>query len=759
MRHQRCVLAAILVYGAIVGTSFSADTKAVFTESFEKAPNAFITLVDGVRGKAGRFDGKAYTHLRVNRKTGRFKIELHFHADDVETSGVNVPDWRPLSNPEGGWNDGDFQLILREGKGSAHIHNGGLERVKLYTPPLKNKTWYKLGLVMDAAAHTATLYLDDRQVDTAKLNESIHFFTIRSPAFASGNKVRYRGLLDEIRLELDPFEEIVTNDPRNINRGIALPHHELYADQPLIVVTPKGSWVCCLTVAPGGEGSRGQHVVAIRSTDGGKTWGDVVDIESAKDGGGYVTPLATPYGRIYAFYNPPHDPNKPQMPGVRNYFCYKYSDDEGLTWSKRYWLPIRDSAWDLQREAIQAKKGVWCWCIAKPVIDGSDVFFPFAITDGVDGNGAGWIAHSDNILTEKDADKIHWEILPEGDKGIRNPAFGSTQEEHCLLPMNQKDAFVCIYRTRQGFPAVSYSTDRCKTWSLPEKMAYANGRTIMHPRACPMIWKCKNGKYLFWGHNNSHPSFANRNPVWVCGGIERDGKIHWSQPEILLYADDPALRMSYPDLVEFKGEYWISETEKELPRIHKIDNQFLEGIWQRLENDLAGKPTPTTQRGLVLETSARTAAFPKSAAKIPETQGFTLDFTVDVPTDLKPGTLLIDNRDQNGNGIAVIVGKQGTFLFEMAGMNAGKRQAVAWDSDENVLSPGKHRVTVIVDQAPRIVSFVVDGQINDGHARRERGWTHYWLAPDDISGTGTLRMAPSVRHTRIYNRYLHLYEL
>jgi hypothetical protein len=728
-----------------------------FGESFEKQPNIFVTLVDGVKGNAGQFDGRAYANIRVNKKTEYLTVEMYFNSENVETSGVEVSDWRPLTN-SGNWTTGDFQLILREGKASVHIHNGNTERIKLYSDKLKNNTWYQLKLIMDAKEHSATLFLNNKKVDSAKLNPLISYFSVGTAAIANGNHKTFKGLIDEITFTLKPFQDIVTNDPRNITQGIEITHHELYADQPLIVVTPKGTWVCCLTVAPGGEGSRGQHVVAVRSTDGGKTWGEVINIETGHDGGGYVMPLVTPSGRIYGFYNPPHGGEKqPKTNEIQGYFCYKYSDDDGQTWSKRYWIPIRRSAWDLQQEAIDTKKGIWCWGIAKPIIESNDVFFPFAITDGVDGKGAGWIAHSNNILTENNPNKIHWEILPEGRKGIYNPAFEPTQEEHCLLSMNQKDAFVCVYRTRLGFPSISYSKDRCLSWSLPEKMTYANGRIIRHPRACPMIWKCENGKYLFWGHNNSHKSFENRNPVWVSGGIERNGKIYWSQPEILLYADDPKLRMSYPDLIEDNGEYWISETEKELPRIHKIDKTLLNAIWNRVENDLDGKKNPVSKLGLILETSQQNVSFPKTGTEFHD--GLTIDMKID-SKGLSAGEILLDNRNENKNGFAVTVGENGTFRFEMNGDDVrGNRQEISWTSDISQLNGSIQRISVIVDNNPRIISFFVDGQINDGNGKRDIGWGRFWLAPKNLSENNTLKIHSSIKQLRIYNRPLHGYEL
>jgi hypothetical protein len=276
-----------------------------------------------------------------------------------------------------------------------------------------------------------------------------------------------------------------------------------------------------------------------------------------------------------------------------------------------------------------------------------------------------------------------------------------------------------------------------------------------------MIWKCENGKYLFWGHNNSHKSFENRNPVWISGGIERNGKIYWSQPEILLYADDPNLRMSYPDLVEDKGEYWISETEKELPRIHKIDNRFLDEIWKRVENDLDHKKTPISKQGLVLETSDRKAVFPKTVSTLAKTGGLTLDFELDSKLDSKGlGTVLLDNRSSSGNGIAVIVESDQSLRFEMNGADSrGNQQKISWTSDISQLKNKAQRISLVVDNNARIISFFVDDQINDGNGLREIGWGRFGLAPNDISGMGEIKIHPSVKKLRIYNRSLHAFEL
>lgn len=57
--------------------------------------------------------------------------------------------------------------------------------------------------------------------------------------------------------------------------------------------------------------------------------------------------------------------------------------------------------------------------------------------------------------------------------------------------------------------------------------------------------------------------------------------IRWGEPELLLYSDDPMIRISYPDLVEENGRYFVTETEKNKARLHEIPAEFLAKMWRR----------------------------------------------------------------------------------------------------------------------------------------------------------------------------------
>ena len=72
----------------------------------------------------------------------------------------------------------------------------------------------------------------------------------------------------------------IPSDPRNIKHGLEIPTIT-YSDQPYIVKTDDGAWLCCITTGVGREGEPGQIVTTTRSTDQGKTWADPVFVEPA----------------------------------------------------------------------------------------------------------------------------------------------------------------------------------------------------------------------------------------------------------------------------------------------------------------------------------------------------------------------------------------------------------------------------------------------------------------------------------------------
>ncbi len=91
-------------------------------------------------------------------------------------------------------------------------------------------------------------------------------------------------------------------DERNIASGSVIPS-EGYCDQPYVAKLSDGSWLCVMTTGEGHEGEQGQHIVSCRSTDFGRTWSSLTDIEPGNGPeASWAMPMVTLGGRVYVFY-------------------------------------------------------------------------------------------------------------------------------------------------------------------------------------------------------------------------------------------------------------------------------------------------------------------------------------------------------------------------------------------------------------------------------------------------------------------------
>ena len=362
------------------------------------------------------------------------------------------------------------------------------------------------------------------------------------------------------------------------------------------------------------------------------------------------------------------------------------------------------------------------WGISKPIVRGDAAMFAFTkLGKHLLDNGEGWFFASDNILAEPDPTRVHWQMLPDGEHGLRDERFGSVQEEHNIVPLANGDLY-CIYRTTTGSPCQAYSRDGGHTWTTPEHATYSpGGRKIKHPRACPKIWRTAEGKFLLWFHNHGGTTFEGRNPAWIAGGVERDGYIHWSQPEVLLYEDDPKARLSYPDLIEQDGRFWVTETQKTVARVHAVDRTVLDGMWrQAAGNRMADLlPQPAVELGSKQLRSGH-AAMPQLPA-LEDGSGFSIELLIAGGAPAA-GQVMLEAMDEQGRGWRVTAADSESLRFEMSD---GKIKA-QWCSDAGSLAePGVHHVVITVDGGPKLITFVVDGVLGDGGTQRPAGWGRF----------------------------------
>lgn len=306
---------------------------------------------------------------------------------------------------------------------------------------------------------------------------------------------------------------------------------------------------------------------------------------------------------------------------------------------------------------------------------------------------------------------------------------------------------------------------------------------MKHPRAANFVWNCSNGKYLYWFHNHGgrfiadlpagkepgRSPYDDRNPAWIMAGREvvtpQGRQIEWTQPKIVLYDDDPYIRMSYPDLLEDHGKFYITETQKNLARVHEIPSALLDGLFRQWDN------RSVSTNGLILDLPARTP-LPRETAmpRLPDfaqrdaqradfgrkdlRRGLSLDLWLRLDS-LAPGQKLLDNREASGKGFCLATTDGGMLRLIL---NDG-RQESSWPADSGLFQTGRvHHVVVTVDGGPKIITRVVDGILCDGGGERQFGWGRFSPTLREVNGGAKFRIAPAVQSLRIYQRALRTSE-
>lgn len=546
-------------------------------------------------------------------------------------------------------------------------------------------------------------------------------------------------------------------DLRHIDFGyrIAAAH---YADQPYLTQTADGGLLCVVTTGTGSEGSRGQHVLSMKSFDGGRTWQDVQPVESPQaPESSWGVPVTAPSGRVFVFYifnaddvrdlpadNPPYRTGLTQRMDSHGYYVFRWSDDHGKTWSKeRGVIPVREFAID--RANATGGKVRFFWNVGKAFIDEGALFLPI---HKVGGFGEGWftsseggLLRSNDLLTVADPLLARWVTLPEGEHGIRLRQVDSpVNEEHSFATLSD-GSFFTVFRTVEGHPGCAYSRDKGQTWTAGDFMRYADGRPMKHPRAANFVWKMKDGGYLYVFHNHGgrflreHPQrrvegYMERNPMWFCRGWEADSAegriIQWSQPEIGLYSDDPMVRISYPDFIEQEGRMLFTETEKSTARVHYLAPEVVDALsgdehrrtarlgvlkplleWTDGEGEFARMPE-------LPAFIQRDAASPYGSMRTRE--GFSIHLEVRIGGD--GASTLCRCEGEDGSRFELQWSPRRTLRLLL---NDGQTEA-GWESDPVPATESAVSFVVNVDGGCNIISIYRDALLDDGGELRRFGW-------------------------------------
>lgn len=150
-----------------------------------------------------------------------------------------------------------------------------------------------------------------------------------------------------------------------------------------------------------------------------------------------------------------------------------------------------------------------------------------------------------------------------------------------------------LMRTDNGFVSVATSTDNGKTFKSnqfayysqvskkPNKREIKSDRRLVNSDSPLSPYFMGNGKYLLPFYNAPFAKpFMGRNPLWITAGVESDGTILWSQPELLLYSDY-GVAFAYPDIFEYNGNYYITESNKSVARVHLISKTLINHLFDQ----------------------------------------------------------------------------------------------------------------------------------------------------------------------------------
>ncbi len=524
---------------------------------------------------------------------------------------------------------------------------------------------------------------------------------------------------------------MINKDPRYINNGSEIPTAGGYADQPSIVVLSDGTYVCATTTGKGEEGAKGQIVSVMRSTDGGKTWTEGGQLEDPQWESAYAVLVKDRFERIYCLYNYNLDHFD-----IKNFGCYRldmggtycmrYSDDQGLSWSDRIIVDVgfTDLDTDYPYFPEEGKQYRFMWNVARPFIDGDDLYimigkpflgiknlYEFETTRGV-------LLIARGIVKDPHAPFI---TLPEGKKELLPRPGDRITEEHCCVKLSDGTLFVTS-RTENGYPLVFVSHDDGKNFTDGFIPKHVGGLSVKQPRAANFLWKLENGTYLYWFHNVGNMGYDFRNPAWCAPAFEIDtekGKeLVYGQPEILFYHIGDRLSISYPDFIEHDGKLFITETQKQIARIHEVDEKLVNALCNQdtVCKKLDGiSMAELKEKGVPRQDYSKVNHSDRDEWKeLVENGGTTWIFE----GIFQKGDKVISAFNKQRGGFKVTVNDDGTLCCFASGENAN----FTVESSINVCDGKKHHVAWITDTCASVSYLVIDGIFDNGGEEYICGW-------------------------------------
>jgi hypothetical protein len=502
-----------------------------------------------------------------------------------------------------------------------------------------------------------------------------------------------------------------------------------------------GRWLCTITRNNASEGHADEHAEILYSDDAGATWTTGIRLEPPTNpDNAYGVIVQTTFGRVYVIYNMNLDRVSKLPDGSPisrddeiGHFVMRYTDDGGDTWSAdRYEVPYALTSIDRNNSWKGAVKIMWS--VDQVKVRGGRTFHAFTKIGTYPQSPPEqvFLLSSPNLLTEPNASLVTWDLLPSGDVGLSAPVPATTNwEEGHVIPLSESPGFFALCRTNLGYLGAAFTADPTGSsgWSSPglfvtywNALPSAAGRRLKNPQG-PITLKrfVSTGRYLFLFYLNSFPGYGERNPVFISSGVEEDGQVRFSQPEIVLYdyemtADN---RPGYPDFIEdpTNGAVYITETNKTIARIHLVDNATLSLLWRQdainetALDGLAISFTPSSQ-GKSFPTPSLPDLTPSSYKP---GVGVTIALWLADHAAAQPGQVLVDVGT-----LRIGVASGGALQVNVTD-SKGVRSNLTMDADctARLLSPvpagfAGHYAAVVVDGGAHVLTMSVDGAVCDG---------------------------------------------
>lgn len=306
-------------------------------------------------------------------------------------------------------------------------------------------------------------------------------------------------------------------------------HHARWSERGVYetraTVAPNGDYL--LLFPDGGHyahrAEKNNDMLAYRSSDKGKTWqGPTIAFDIDYNQHGFIPLIPNGTERIYAFGTQPIPGmyTREHKLGENAPIGYRYSDDNGLTWSEvRLIRPRNDPDFKGMSVMRMCETGEGTWILGSHESDGS--YKPLMTRQ---------------YLLRSEDQGCTWEALPHGRHGgWCVPRFNRMDEGRPISLGGQK--VYCMIRTCEGHLWATRSDDDGKTWADPAPTP------LVHPDAPPMLFKLSDKHTLVAFHHNrsckqtytglesNNPDMMDRSEIWASTSTD-EGR-SWSEPRFV----------------------------------------------------------------------------------------------------------------------------------------------------------------------------------------------------------------------------------